>query len=175
MVNQPGYPPPQYGYAPPVQRSAIPKVIGILMIIFASIGLLGSLISLSGGSGAGEMFKEIPEFKTMRTIELLTGVIGIAYGALHLYAGVRCVGYKANAVGLAKAYAIIAMVVVIANAILQFAWLKPMMEKALGGSGINAGGLLGGFLVIGILIGLVWPTLVLILMTRPAAKAACVN
>jgi len=174
MYQQPGYPDPQYGYAPPPQRSAIPKVIGILMIIFASLGLLGSLLNLAGGTG-NSLMREIPELKTIRTVEMVTGLIGLGYGILHLYAGIRCVGYKSNAVSLAKAYAIIAMVVVVINAILTFVWMKPIMDKAFAGSGVNMGGMLGGFMFIGVLIGLAWPTLVLVLMTRPAAKAACVN
>ncbi|MBA2544479.1 MAG: hypothetical protein H0V17_32855 [Deltaproteobacteria bacterium] len=163
----------QQHYPNQPQRSAIPKVIGILMIIFASLGLLGSLIGLAGGGGNQELFRGIPEYKTWRTIELLLNVIGLAYGALHLYAGVRCVGYKANAPALAKTYAIVAMGVVLVNAILVFAWIKPLMDKALGEFGSGAGTMFGGIMIFATLLGLAWPTIVLILMTRPAAKAAC--
>jgi hypothetical protein len=168
--------PPAYGYAPPPpQRSAIPKVIGILMIIFGSIGILGGLVGLAGGGmgGSQDLFREIPEFKTWRTIELLTSVMGLAISILQLYAGIRCVGYKANAVGMAKVYAILRMVTEIASAIIVYAWMKPMMEKVTAGSGMNFGGILGGAMIIGTLIGLAWPIVVLVLMSRPEAKDAC--
>jgi hypothetical protein len=152
------------------QRSGIPKVIGILMIIFASLGLLGSLIGLAGNSGNSEAFKEIPELKTWGTMSLLFSVIGIAVSALHLVAGINSVKYKAGAPKLALMYALFNIVNNVVQAIVVFAWLKPALSKFPG-----AGDLLGGFLVIGIILAIIWPTIVLVLMTRPAAKAACTN
>lgn len=168
----PGYPGPQYGYQPPMpQRSAIPKVIGILMIIFGSIGILGGLIGLAGNGGGGDLFGDIPEYKTWRTIELLTGVLGLAISILQLYAGIRLVGYKAGALGLAKAYAIVRIVTEIAGAILIFAWVKPMLDQAMPGMG----GIMGVAMMIGLVFGLAWPIVVLALVTRPSAQAACNN
>jgi hypothetical protein len=171
MYQQQHYPNPH------PQRTAIPKVIGILMIIFASLGLLGGLLGLAGG-GNQELFREVPGYKTWRTIELLLTVVGLAMGALHLYAGVRALGYKANAPGLCKAYAIVAMAMVVLNVILVFAWVKPMMEKAMGdmgGMGSSFGTAFGGIMIFMSLLGLAWPLIVLILMSRPSVKAACVN
>jgi hypothetical protein len=159
-------------------RSAIPKVIGILMIIFASLGLLGGLIGLAGGGGEmGSLMRDVPELRSYRTIELLINVLGLGISALHLYAGVRCIGYKANAPSLARSYAILAMVVTITNAILVFAWAKPILEGAMKGmpGGDIAVSLFGPIMVFTTIISLAWPILVLVLMTRPAAKAACVN
>jgi hypothetical protein len=170
----PGYPGPQYGYQQPPQRSAIPKVIGILMIIFGSLGILGGLIGLAG-SGLGGGFGEIPELKTINTIQKLESVVGLALSILQLYAGIRLIGYKSNALGMAKAYAIARMAFEIVSAILVYAWMKPIMDTAMKGSGMDIGGLMGGFVVIGMIIGLAWPIVVLALVTRPAAKAACVN
>jgi hypothetical protein len=156
------------------QRSAIPKVIGILMIIFASIGLLGGLLGLAGGGNA-DLFRGVPEYKTWRTVELLLTVVGLGIAGLELYAGVRALGYKSNAVRLAKTYAIIAMTVVIVNVILVFAWAKPMLVKAMGDLGPQVSAIFGVVMIVISIFGLAWPTIVLILMTRPAAKAACTN
>jgi len=156
-------------------RSAIPKVMGILMIIFASLGLFGGLFGLLSSVANDALFREIPQYKTWHTIELLLNVTGLAIGALHLYTGVRAVGYKRNAPSFAVTYAITAMVVTLINAILVFAWIKPALEKSLGEFGGDVGAVFGPIMVFSTLIALAWPTLVLILMTRPAAKAACVN
>lgn len=164
----------QQHYPHQPQRSAIPKVIGILMIIFASLGLLGSLIGLAGG-GNREMFRAIPELKTWATIELLLNVIGLAYGAFHLYAGVRCLGYKSNAPKLAVVYGVVAIAMVLINLILVFAWVKPALDGMMGDLGPGFGAIFGVAMIFGSLIGIAWPTIVMILMTRPSAKAACVN
>ena len=174
MVNQPVYPPPQYGYTPPVQRSAIPKVIGILMIIFGSIGLLGGVIGLAGSGMNNAMFRDVPELSTYRTVEMLLSVVGLTMAGFQLYAGVRAVGYKANAPGIAKAYAIAAIVIVIASLVINMAVLAPMMARAMDAAGMHGmGGFIGGFTLIISLFGLAWPIIVLTLMTRPTAKAAC--
>jgi hypothetical protein len=152
------------------QRSGIPKVMGILMIIFASIGLLLSLIGLAGNSANASMAREIPQLKTWATLSMVFGVIGIGVSALHLFAGVRAVGYKANAPKLAVTYGIVNIANNLIQGILVFAWLKPALSKFPG-----AAETMGAFLTIGIIIAIIWPTIVLVLMTRPAAKAACVN
>ncbi len=174
MYQQPGYPGPQY-YQQMPQRSAIPKVIGILMIIFGALGILGGLIGLAGNGGLGgnELFREVPELKTYRTIEMLTSVLSLGISILQLYAGVRAIGYKSNAIGLAKAYAITRIVAEITSVILVYVWMKPIMDEAFRDSGMNIGGVMGGFMLIFTLIAVAWPIVVLVLMTRPAAKAAC--
>ena len=47
------------------------------------------------------------------------------------------------------------------------------MDKAFADSGMNVGGMLGGFMLIATLFAVAWPVIVLVLMTRPSAKAAC--
>ena len=154
------------------QRSGTPKVVGILMIIFASLGLLFGLIGLAGNSANDQTLREIPEWKTFGTVSLAFGVIGLGISALHLFAGISAVRYKANAPKLAVAYAIINIVVSVLNGILVFAWLKPALPKA---AGPAAADLIGVGVLFGVIIAVIWPTIVLALMTRPAAKESCVN
>src|SRR6185295_4728381 len=126
----PPYPPQPYGqpypghyYAPQItRRSAIPKVMGILMIIFASLGLIGSLMGLVSNAGGRDAFAMVPALKTWSTIELLFSLFGLGIGFLHLIAGAKAVAYKSAAPRLAVTYAIVAMVSTITHSILFYAW-----------------------------------------------------
>jgi hypothetical protein len=145
--------------------------MGILMIIFASLGLLGGLIGLAG-SAAGPGLDEVKEWHTYMTMNKIVTVIGLGISALHLVAGLAAVRYKANAPMLARMYGLVNIIVTLGWSVVVFAWLKPAIEKAAGGLGAAA---IGAGIVIGAIIGITWPILVLILMGRPAAKAACTN
>jgi hypothetical protein len=154
------------------QRSGIPKVVGILMIIFASIGLLGSLLGLAGSAANDATMKAVPELKTWGTMSMIFSVVGLGVSALHLVAGISSVKYKANAPKLSVTYALINIINNLVQGIIVFAWLKPAIAK----SGVpGAAEMVGGMVVISIVLSVIWPTIVLALMTRPAAKAACVN
>jgi hypothetical protein len=152
-------------------RSSIPKVVGILMIIFASLGLLGGLIGLGGHSSSAGL-NDIPAWKTFNTLSMVVGVIGLGISVLHLIAGIRSVGYKANAPKLAMMYATVNIIVTLGWGIVVFAWLKPAIEKVAGGIG---GAAIGVGVMFGVIISIAWPVIVLALMTRPAAKQACTN
>lgn len=176
MYQQPGYPNPQYGYARPPQRSAIPKVIGILMIIFGSFGILSGLINMAGGFGNDAILRGLPEYQTLKSLNLVLGLVSLGQGVFQLYAGIRCVGYKANAPTLAKAYAILGMVIVVVNIVITMVIISPMMERAfagLGGSMKGMGSAIGGFTMILSLLGFAWPIVILALMSKQTAKDAC--
>ena len=155
-------------------RSSIPKVVGILMIIFASLGLLGGLIGL-GGHSAGAGMNDIPALKTFNTMSLVVTVIGLGISVLHLVAGIRSVGYKANAPKLASMYALINIIVSVAWGVAVFAWLKPAIAKAAGPGSAVVSAAVGVGVVFGVIVSVAWPVIVLALMSRPAAKQACVN
>jgi hypothetical protein len=161
-------------------RSSIPKVMGILMIIFASLGLLFGLIGLGGNKVPPEL-KDVDAFKTFGTVTMIFGVVGLGVSVIHLLAGVSAVRYKTGAPKLALMYGLVNIVWNLANAIAVMAWLKPALVKAMeeqGGShgiGFDIGAIVGVMVIVTTVIGLIWPTLVLFLMSRPAAKAACTN
>jgi len=156
------------------QRSGIPKVIGILMIIFASLGLLSGLIGLAGGGGGAEL-ERFPEYKRFMTMSMVMNVVGLGISALQLTAGMSAVRYRASAPKLAMAYGWINIIITVSWAVVVYAWLKPAMEKAFEGSGMGMamGAIIGIGVIFGTLIGTAWPIIVLALMSRPAAKAAC--
>lgn len=173
----PGYPSP-YGYGAP-RRSAIPKVMGILMIIFGGLGILSALVGLATGggfgmpSGPGAMDKLREELTAYTQV---TNGISLPLAIFHLVAGVWAVLYKRAAPLLATTYATLAMLNQVLAAFLLFSWYLPAMERLLPSSmaGPMRMGMMVGF-VFGLIIGLTWPVLVLILMRRPAAMEACVN
>jgi len=87
------------------------------------------------------------------------------------------VRYKQSAPKLAMAYGWVNIITTIAWSVVVYAWLKPAMEKAMEGSGMGSaiGAIIGFSVIFGTLIGTAWPIIVLALMSRPAAKAACSN
>lgn len=173
----PGYPSPGYGAYGAPRRSAIPKVMGILMIIFASLGILGALIGLATGGGFGlpsgggfgqRMQEELSQYTRV------TNGIALPVAFLHLLAGIWAVRYRRSAPLLATSYAVVTILNQILTAFLLFSWYLPALERALPMRFFEQmrAAMMVGF-VFGLLIGLTWPLLVLILMNRPAAKEAC--
>jgi hypothetical protein len=160
-------------------RSAIPKVVGILMIIFASVGLLFTVIGLLTRGVNNELFEGIPAYHRYMQITLVFGLVGAGVGVVHLMAGLAAVRYRQGAPRLTMIYGVLNIVQAIINAIIMFAWLKPAMEEALkremGHTGMDVSAIIGVSVVFGVILSFSWPTVAMILMTRPAAKAACTN
>jgi hypothetical protein len=172
----------QQQYQQQPKRSPIPKVIGILMIIFGGLGILGGLWSLlmssamSGfssfghhsygafGGGDTDGFDAVSRFTTFSKF---TAFLGLGIAVTQLMAGIALVGYKAKGIKLAVAYAIANMVISVISAIIVFAVLKPAMSR------YGFGELVGIGMMLGTVISLAWPIVVLALVNRPAAKAAC--
>jgi hypothetical protein len=151
-------------------RSGTPKVMGILMIIFASLGILGTLASFGGQdvSALGPEWQE--KFSSVNMYLTVLSVVGLGLGILHLLTGIAAVGYKQNAPKLAKIYGITALANVVIGMIVTYALLKPLLDELPG-----IGSAIGGMVIVLSLIGAVWPVLVLALMTSTKAKQACSN
>jgi hypothetical protein len=153
-------------------RSSIPKVVGILMIVFSSLGLLFTLLALASAGGGKDYqgMQDLPAFKTLNTMQLVFNALGVGIGILHLVAGISAVRYKASAPKLAMSYAVLNIVTTIAYLVMVFAWLKPALEKA---GFPEAGSVVGGVLLVSGVLSVTWPVIVLVLMSRPSARAAC--
>jgi hypothetical protein len=168
----------QQPYNRPPMRSAIPKVMGILMIVFGSLGVLGAL--LGSIMPQDPKLAHLPAWQEYQRIAHLMGYIGIPVSAFQLIVGLICTGYKKTAPKMAMIYGGLSMAHTIANAVVMWGFAKPALNAALNQSGDRAmqdimGMAVNFGLVLGTILALVWPTLVLILMSRPRAKAACVN
>jgi hypothetical protein len=164
----PGYMPPGYGMAPP-QRSGIPKTIGILMIVFGSLGMLGTFGNLAGNQD--ESLRHLDAYQELMKMMKIIAVGDIFIGALHIFAGIRLAGYKKNGPMLAIVYAILRIVSTIVALVLVYAWLMPKLDTADAPS--NAKALVSGIFVFAAIISTVWPIIIMALVTRPAAKQAC--
>lgn len=156
------------GHIPPQARSAIPKVIGILMIIFGGLAVLGGLwglvMSSMSGFGALEMGRALSMFSIYSKVSSLAGFL---IGATEVFAGIALVTYRAKGIRLAVIYAVANIATTVISAILVFAWLKPMLDQ------YGAGALVGFGVIVGSMISVAWPVVVLALVTRPASKASC--
>jgi hypothetical protein len=167
------YQQPPYGYVPPPPaRSAIPKVIGILMIIFGCLGLLGSLINFAGGFGQAELMRQIPEWGKLKTLTTVTSVLSLVMAIFQLYVGIRCVGYKPNAPTLARIYGIVGIINVIVGMVIAFAVINPILDKAPAMRALG-GGFTGIITVVASLLSVAWVIVILTLMGKQSAKDAC--
>ncbi len=149
-------------------RSPIPKVIGIMMIIFGALGFFSGGFGLIGAGSSIEFAGAMATFnKASKGFDLLT----VALSALQFFAGIKCLGYKDNGPKLAMTYGIAKIVTTVTWAALVFLWLKPMLSR-FGGA---TGAMIGVGMMFGIVINLAWAIVVLALMTRPSTKQACTN
>jgi len=169
-------PPPQdyygYGQQPEQRRSSIPKVIGILMIIFGSLGLVFSLISFGmhnnfDDPSVKEAFGD--KLSSIKTYDSFEKIMGLAISTLHLFAGIWAVMYKRAAPILAISYAVIKILMVVLSIVMFYSWMAPLLDKGPKEmkTAMGIGILLGG------VIGMSWPVVIWALMSRPAARAAC--
>jgi hypothetical protein len=164
-------------HAPRTVRSAIPKVIGILMIIFGSLALLSNLVGQV--LPADPNLSSIPAWKEFDRVSKLLGLVQLPVSFLQLFTGIMLVKYKAIGPKLALVYGVLAAVHTIVNLIILQGVMKPAMDSAFekmgGGSMKGMGAMVGFGMILGGIIGLAWPTLILILTQRRNAKAACIN
>lgn len=156
--------------APP-PRSAIPRVIGILMIIFGALGTLAGLVSLLRNESYHDVSQLGARFKALKhlyTLDNISSFVGILLGLYELFAGGRAVQYRSSAPRMATVFAIVNIATTVLFLVLIYAWLMPALRglpgaTALAGFGATFWGI----------ISVAWSVVVLALMTRPAAKAAC--
>ena len=166
----PWLPPPDYGqpYQQP-RRSAIPKVVGILMIVFASLGLLVSLIALAMSGQFDKMDVGDVGIGKLKTYHMIEQCSYLLIGILHMVAGIMCVMHKRAAPMLAVVYAVLKILVVVVIWALVFTWLAPVLDKA--PKEMKAQFTMQ--MIVGGVINISWPIVAWVLMSRPSARAAC--
>jgi hypothetical protein len=147
--------------------------MGILMIIFASLGLIASLWGLASGPKGDELPGDF--IKAVKNYGLIVDGSGLLISVLHLVAGIFTVSYRAKAPMLATTYGIAALAWGLIRIVLYYVMVAPAAKDLAGAVGEAAGALAGGMLVVGAVIAAIWPILVLILMNNSKAKAACVK
>lgn len=169
---------PGYGFEPTPRRSSIPKVVGILMIVLCSLGLVGGLIGMA--MGQDKNFGHLPEWQKLHDMSRMFGLIQLPISIFGLVTGILAVRYRAVAPKLALGYAGAAALHTVVNAAVMYPITQKAMDAAMGHMGgshmsgaVNAG--MGIGLVFGLIFGLAWPIVVGTLMSRPGAKTACAH
>lgn len=109
--------PPFIPHSPQPVRSAIPKVIGIIHIVYATIGIVGALMGLAATSFTEKMLEagnytdeQISEY--MATADRMTpytyanAAVSVAFGALLLIAGIKLLKYKTQGLKFSNIWSI---------------------------------------------------------------------
>jgi len=153
-----------------VPRSSVPLVVGVLMIVFASLGLLHSFVSLIQAQLLNETFHG-HEMQSFAHVALIFGLLDLGVGFLHLAAGLRALAYKESAPRLTMLYGVLKIVTTMGLLVVTYAF----MRRALDGADGTESAIIGlGFIMAGIFY-MAWPIVAMALMSRPSAKAACTN
>lgn len=153
---------------PEPPRNAIPKVIGILMIIFGALVFFGNGVSLlnrtdlplGGGVGA-----------TLGKISLIFGIIDTCIGGFEAYVGIRLFGYKDTSPKQANIWAALNIVSTILYMLLMFLWLKPKLA----GYGPMADMMFSFSTMLKAFFAVAWSVVVAILVSTRGARGACTN
>jgi hypothetical protein len=150
-------------------RSPIPRVMGTLMIALALIGLAWTLVVMF----QQELFKEVDGMdRAVARAGLIFSLLDLAIGAVHLVAGLRAISYKDRAPRLAVQYALARITAIVAWVGVTYGYLIPHV----GASKVASQSLVDGSgVAITAVFYVIWPVIVLTVMTRPSVKSSCTN
>lgn len=176
---------------PPEQRSGVPKVFGILHIIYAALGGLLGLFGLGGGALMKAMFQEVTKvareegqdiskvtdaLDSLMTISMIQSVVAIVFAVLLLVAGIKLLKYQESGRKLSNIWAISRMVVAIPLAFMAISAQATLQEEIQNlsqeTSGIDMSALAGVGGLIGIVLVCIYPVLSLIFVNKEQSKAA---
>ena len=153
-----------------MRRPAAVTVFGILNIVFAALGLCGTLLALAGLFVEAEgPLAELDREPFWRAWCVIGVVGGLAMEAALLAAGIGLLNLRRWARLTSIYYAIVALVWGAIGLVVVFTFLIPKLARHMGDPAA-VGGVIGG--VAGGCIGLVYPVLLLIFMTRPRVVQA---
>lgn len=188
----PQYAPLPYGGIPPTPPSPRPTsvtVVAILAIIFGSLGVLAMLCTLPQYMGMMNFGGPNPVRDAMRADKLLWGytmgsmVVGLVISALQLFGGIGALSLKQAARGILNLYAWLRIAVGAIELVVSVAIIQPktmaIVQQSMGKSpAMNQPGMremmkFGQYAGVAMgVIFLVWPIIVLYVMSRPHVKAA---
>jgi len=162
-----------------MQRPISVNVFGILNIVFACFGILGTVASLSLLFGAAAsnnpVAKVIQENATYMAYLKVMIPVGILASITLLVAGIGLLILKNWARYLSIGFGIYGVLSGLIGAIMNFMYvMQPLLEQASHQQGPEAAGAIGGAIggTVGGCFGVIYPILLLIFMTRPKVVAA---
>ena len=148
-------------------RSAIPKVIGVLAIVFASIGIVVALAPIAvideDLAKHGLSHADLGSFGTWMIVSL---AISLAISGLHLAAGIVSLNYGRLAPLLMTIYAAVALVFIGVDMVVSVRLFSPGIGSA------AFDDLVGARIGLGILAA-PWPIVALVLMNLRSARHSC--
>ena len=150
-------------------RSAIPKVIGILAICFASVGALGSGIWTFGPLEDLTRWDHDHVWGAMQTWLLVWGGLSVAVFALHLVSGIMSLLYRPSAPRLVTIYAIAALALLVVDLI-----LVNVLAPSGGARHSAIADSVCAMHMVYCGLAFPWPVVAVILMNTKGAKRACV-
>jgi len=165
-------PPGAYRGAAPVGRPMTPKVVGILAIVFASIGVLFALVIHFGPMSDLDRWDVSRQASGL--ISWMWGSLALSVGvfALHLVAGVAALTYRPSAPRLITAYAVFAILLGIADITLSMALIPDSLQLS---DYLSRSQVKESMMIRAVFAGIAlpWPIVALALMNTRSAKAAC--
>jgi hypothetical protein len=153
------------------QRSAVPRVMGILAIIFAGLGLLGSIIWTFGP------LSDLDDHSGVSALKPVTAWLWIWMGlstvifVVHLIGGILSVQYKRAGLKVMTVYGIGAIALAILDCVVVMA-VMPSEYKGGGGADDLWFSVVTMHIVFEVM-ALPWPIIALALANGAKAKEAC--
>jgi hypothetical protein len=173
-----------------MQRPVAVTVFGVLNIVFGVLGFFGMIFTIAtffflpdnGHNPVLEIMRNSPGYTAWMMIALPLGFLACG---VSIAAGIGLLKLKGWARVLSIGYAIYTIVSCLVGAVLNYIFIMhPLMEQAAQKHGPEVAALIGGAIggTFGSCIGMVYPVVLLIFMTRPKVAAAfrasaesCVN
>ncbi len=188
-------------YPPPQRPPGAPKVFGILSIIFGCLVVVTSLFGIASAfsgkpmftpdmPGGGEGFaRALEQFhRDTRWASLAQGLVMTVMSVALILIGNGQMKYRRWAAGASVKWGIVALLVLVGQAIVNFTIMGPAMDrymKALidampnSGSMPDLGGVMGGAMKFGLFAGLVvnavYPILLIVTFRKPRNVDAMIN
>jgi hypothetical protein len=174
----------------PALRPVSVKVIAILGIIFAAIGLIGSVVGLWAwfairfvDLGAMEIYDLMMRHPGVRTMALTNLIVGTALSVMLLWASILALKFNPRGRAMFIAYACISVAVQIASTIASLMLYPPRVgaldqiafarHRGLPAQSPRVYEFLSeGGMALRLVFAAVWIIAILIIMTRPKVKAA---
>ncbi len=161
----PTNPQPQHVHSlRPKKRSAIPKVLGILAIVFSAFGLLFSIVQTFGTYGdIDDAYLDPSELGSFATWIPTYMVFAVILFGVHLTAGILSTRYSPRAIKWMNGYANFAILLALANISITTATYPDALKVTDGHM---------GRIVLDI-FALPWPIIVLSMMNLRSVRLAC--
>ena len=153
-------------YPPPAHRSAIPRVVGILALVFACLGIASSIVWTFG---------PLHDINRWGASERLAGIITWMYAWLamsvvlfgaHLAGGILAIVYKPAGLRVLTGYAVGALALVVIDLVMMHGFMPRVPDHDIHGSVTMARTAFDA-------LAAPWPVVVLALVNSRRAKAAC--